>query len=60
MVCMPTEGGLYLQVTGGARSWIYRYTLNGRSREMGLGSLNAVTLSEARARAAEARRLKSA
>jgi hypothetical protein len=54
-------GGLYLQVTGaGARSWIYRYTLNGRSREMGLGSLAAVTLSEARARAAEARRLKSA
>jgi integrase len=54
-------GGLYLQVTGvGARCWIYRYTLNGRSREMGLGSLNAVTLSEARARAAEARRLKSA
>jgi integrase len=54
-------GGLYLQVTGGgARSWIYRYTLNGRSREMGLGSLYAVTLSEARARAAEARRLKSA
>jgi hypothetical protein len=53
-------GGLYLQVTGGARSWIYRYTLHGRSREMGLGSLTAVTLSEARARAAEARRLKSA
>jgi integrase len=54
-------GGLYLQVTGaGARSWIYRYTLNGRSREMGLGSVTAVTLSEARARAAEARRLKSA
>src|SRR6266481_6534228 len=54
-------GGLYLQVTGaGARSWIFRYTLDGRPREMGLGSLNAVTLSEARARAAEARKLKSA
>lgn len=53
-------GGLYLQVTAGARSWIFRYTLDGRSRAMGLGSLNAVTLSEARARAAEARRLKSA
>ena len=54
-------GGLYLQVTGaGARSWIFRYTLDGRSREMGLGSLNAVTLSEARARAADARKLKSA
>jgi hypothetical protein len=35
--------GLYLQVTGDgeskvAKSWIYRFTLRGRSREMGLGS----------------------
>src|SRR5258706_11408039 len=59
---MYADGGrLYLQVTSaGARSWVFCYTLQGRSREMGLGSLNAVTLSEARARAAEARRLKSA
>ena len=36
-------GGLYLQVTGtGAKSWIYRYMLRGREREMGLGSLSAV------------------
>jgi integrase len=54
-------GGLYLQVTAaGARTWIYRFTLQGRTRDMGLGSLNAVTLSEARVRALEARRLKSA
>jgi integrase len=53
-------GGLYLQVSGGARSWIYRYTLDGRTRYMGLGSLAAVSLAEARARAAEARRLLSA
>jgi hypothetical protein len=54
-------GGLYLQVTAaGARTWIYRFTLQGRTRDMGLGSLSAVTLSEARTRALEARRLKSA
>jgi len=54
-------GGLYLQVTGPeARSWVYRYARGGRTRYMGLGSLNAVSLSEARTRAAEARRLTSA
>ena len=54
-------GGLYLQVTAaGVRTWIYRFTLQGRTRDMGLGSLSAVTLSEARTRALEARRLKSA
>jgi hypothetical protein len=36
-------GGLYLQVgAGGAKSWIYRFMLDGRPREMGLGPLNAV------------------
>lgn len=31
--------GLYLQVTKtGAKSWIYRYQLHGRRRDMGLGS----------------------
>jgi hypothetical protein len=37
---MLAEGdGLYLQVTrGNARSWIFRYFRNGKSREMGLGS----------------------
>ena len=53
-------GGLYLQVSGGARSWIFRFARAGRTRYMGLGSLGAVTLSEARARAADARRLVSA
>src|SRR6266403_5912532 len=37
--------GLYLQVTGaGAKSWLYRFSLHGRAREMGLGSLNAIPL----------------
>jgi integrase len=53
-------GGLYLQVgSGGAKSWIYRFTLNGRTRDMGLGGLLEVTLAEARQRAAECRRLRS-
>jgi integrase len=51
-------GGLYLQVTEGGRSWIYRYMLNGRSREMGLGPLALYGLSEARALAQDARRLR--
>jgi integrase len=50
-------GGLYLQVTGdGAKSWIYRFTLRGRTREMGLGSLTAISLSDARSKAGECRR----
>lgn len=54
-------GGLCLYVTGpSAKSWVYRYTLNGRAREMGLGSLNGVSLAEARTRASECRCLCSA
>jgi integrase len=50
--------GLYLQVTrANARSWIFRYYRNGKSHEMGLGSLNAVGLADARLKAAECRRL---
>lgn len=54
-------GGLYLQVTEGAadgtdkpapaKSWIFRFTMHGRTREMGLGSLSTFSLSEARDRA---------
>jgi len=57
----PDGGGLYLQVTAGAdgatrRSWLYRFTINGRERWMGLGSLADVSLAEARQKAGEARR----
>jgi hypothetical protein len=31
--------GLYLQVSEGGASWIHRYMLGGRAREMGLGPL---------------------
>ncbi|MFZ5558692.1 MAG: tyrosine-type recombinase/integrase [Pseudomonadota bacterium] len=51
-------GGLYLQVSPArTKSWVFRYTLNGRSREMGLGSLNAVSLATARKKAEECRGL---
>ena len=50
--------GLYLQVgPTGKRSWIFRYTNAGRRRDMGLGSLDLVGLSEARAKALDARKL---
>jgi integrase len=42
-------GGLWLQVSeGGGKSWIFTYSLRGRAREMGLGSLSKVSLAEAR------------
>jgi len=54
-------GGLYLQVTKrGAKSWIYKFMISGRAREMGLGPLHAVSLSAARAKAADCRRARIA
>ncbi|MDN7520672.1 Arm DNA-binding domain-containing protein [Burkholderia sp. AU45251] len=42
-------GGLYLRIAdSGARSWVFRFTLDGRVREMGLGPLSRVSLGEAR------------
>ncbi len=50
--------GLYLQVTATrSKSWIFRFMLNGRSREMGLGSASLVSLKEARGKAHAARKL---
>jgi integrase len=52
-------GGLYLQVTeSGARTWIYRFMLHGRAREMGLGPLHVFSLAEARERARECRKFR--
>jgi integrase len=52
-------GGLYLQISaGGAKSWIYRFMLDGQPREMGLGPVNVISLAEARKRAAEYRRMR--
>lgn len=50
--------GLYFQISkGGAASWIFRYKLDGRSREMGLGPFPTVTLSAARQFAADQRKV---
>lgn len=45
----PDGNGLYLQVSeSGSKSWVLRFTLNKRSREMGLGSIHDRTLAQAR------------
>ncbi len=50
--------GLYLAVAkGGSKSWIYRYQMDGRRRDLGLGGYPAVTLAQARIRRDEARKL---
>ena len=54
----PDGAGLYLQVTStAAKSWILRYSLRGKAREMGLGSIRKVRLAEARRKAAECHKL---
>jgi integrase len=61
---MHADGkGLYLQVRPGvgdhSRSWIYRYTVDGKQRWMGLGVFPDVTLARAREKALAARRLRA-
>ena len=52
-------GGLYLQISrSGTKSWIFRFSMGGREREMGLGPFHTVSLSDARLLAGEARKLK--
>jgi len=46
---------LYVQIRGGSRLWLFRYTLAGKARCLGLGSLDIVTLDEAIAAATAAR-----
>lgn len=57
-------GGLYLQITAsGARSWVFRYMVHGKRREMGLGAFSRVgspgapevSLATAREKAAQQR-----
>jgi integrase len=50
-------GGLELRVDDQRARWVFRYTMAGRDREMGLGSYPAVTLAMARARRGEAREM---
>lgn len=50
--------GLYFQITrAGVTSWLFRYMLAGKSREMGLGPYPTVTLAKARELAADQRKL---
>ena len=54
----PDGDNLYLQVSPtGTKSWIFRFTLDGKQYEMGLGSFTTYTLAEARERATENRKL---
>jgi len=51
-------GGLRLVVSPkGAKKWVLRFSIDGRRREMGLGSFPDVSLGEARDAAREARKL---
>jgi len=51
-------GGLRLVVRDtGSKAWVFRYTIAGKTREMGLGSYPSVSLEEARALATEQRAL---
>jgi integrase len=55
---IPDGAGLYLQVSEAlTKSWIFRYTRNGRSREMGLGPYPAITLGRARQKRDECHQL---
>lgn len=52
----PDGEGLYLVVSNtGSKSWLLRYQLNGKRRDMGLGSYPAASLKTARLAAADAR-----
>lgn len=51
-------GGLRLVVRdNGSQTWVYRFSVHGRRREMGLGPFPDVTIKEARDLAAQARQL---
>jgi len=51
-------GGLWLQVSQfGTKAWIFRFMLDGKARQMGLGSVETFSLKEARERARQARQL---
>jgi hypothetical protein len=54
-------GGLNLQIMGeGGCSWIFRYSIDGAERRMGLGAAHTISLAEARELARQARRLRAA
>src|SRR5271166_6043942 len=56
----PDGQGLYLHVKGGSASWVYRYKVGTKEKNMGLGPLHSVSLAEARQRAAGYRKMRYA
>jgi len=50
-------GGLYAVIAPGSRTWAFRFQRHGKRREMGLGSIDTVTLSMARQLARQASEL---
>src|SRR5207247_7971390 len=52
-------GGLYLRVSAsGAKSWVFRFQLDGKRRDMGLGPFPDTSLADARVRATAQRKLR--
>jgi integrase len=51
------DGLLLLVSPAGARTWVLRFTVAGKRRDMGLGGFPAVSLADARQKALEARQL---
>lgn len=50
-------GGLYLRVSAtGAKSWVFRFQLDGKRRDMGLGPFPDISLAEARGNASAHRK----
>jgi integrase len=50
-------GGLYLRVSAtGAKSWVFRFQLDGKRRDMGLGPYPDISLADARGRATDHRK----
>jgi integrase len=51
-------GGLWLRISkGGSKSWVFRFTLAGTRREMGLGALHTISLAMAREKSLQCRRM---
>lgn len=45
--------GLYLRVRPSGKAWVYRYTADGKTRKLQIGTYPAISLAEARAKALE-------
>lgn len=53
----PDGGGLYLRIKdNGGKFWVFRYMLNGKAREIGLGALHTVSLADAREKSSDCRK----